>query len=915
MTLSGDERYPPAEFSTYGDFRRAEATFNEIFPEFKQDQCDAASKIVENVLRHCNGKGDFPKIDTIVDFGCGDGALLCEIRRLLLKAKVEMRYVGVDSCRELIETAKARHQPIDFNAVEPGDLLTLGRSMSEPDWSSTAVLCLSHTWFHVLNQERLVHQVNEKRPALLVVDVYETWDRVIGKLQKLYETSSGGAVHRNAISDDVFRLADQCVYSLRTVYQRDNDKNRDEVFRGIYKRDFAPGGTNGWVFYTRQRALTTESLRPTFKDTKATKDNAADILADARTKGTLTGECNYLVLREFSHRSGWGNMHCMVFAALSREAQRRNDAFHAAVRALVHNVFVSKDESRRYWKLRKLVSTFGRGEIAIILPFDPLRAFARMERLWRIKPPSDAATPEERQTIEAAEACERCDIVLELPNHVQRRFPTAYGLYNSLLGQVSSPMAFTLEQAAGYQTDVIDEAFDHLEKCLLEPPSAPDDDGDAVPPQYGGFFVIPFYFGSLPLFALLLETPVQFPVDATDAQVYHAIARNLDRQLHVAIHDKDIQSRVVAPFIAKLLGNTVPSQLQREKELLGTAWEEALMGTGKRWKSWIWALPATPIAELESMRVVYNRLAQQLFDQELKRAQERMPEQIAIWFHSERFFSGKSHDRFENKREVTLEDRRVHLEGLLRDIGLHSPSPSSDVVAYATAAHDALLGSPYFATATAVDNSWRGFLAHELQPLIIAAYQTPGESNEKSLKSAERAFALLKIAFCRAEGNEAPRFRWGFARILLAAVVESMTAVASFNWNEGITNDLLDRCVRLANQQHSVCAFISGVGLDDGVARVFADSFRLLARQGLSRVSHALTSIEYGCRFEAHLYTQRVLQNSGGADFHTLKEHCDPATRKAIEEGVPRQHWLLTIEVIGRALGKFDAKFTVSGLE
>jgi hypothetical protein len=828
-------------FKSYGEFR-GNGIFDWLFPpkEFDENQTEAARQIVTQVLRHCDydGSQKFPPIKTIVDFGCGDGSLLSKIRIALKEAinernkkktpnkedeKWPVRFIGVDQCKGMIKYAnkladnlaeELEEKELQFVLVESGEFLYAKTKILEGlDWSSTALLCLGHTWFHILDQEQLLNQINENRPALLLVDVSQSWDQVVDKLlSKDYSLPEGSVydltVNLNGEPDPlkllpIFRDEEtrvksekiggktkHVVYSLRTQLIEITDETR-QVVRGIYSYD-AGEKSGRWVFATRQVAKLTEQLRPP-NGVKRTHDRgtlslteAGEILRLTAEAGEITGKgegkgkCNYLVLREFEHDSGWGKMNCIAFGALSSMAHSLNEAYFEAVRDLVDYIFVSdsnlleKNQRPAIEGLRKIIEIFGTGLVEVIMPFDPLRDFARMVPLT-----SSQVNSPVRKTLSTT------DLILEQPNRQQNRFPTGYGLYHTMLDLVSSPVAFTLSHVPGYEKALVDLAFEVLERQFLKASKMAADSAkpESVPVNTGNtgnnvsertvssYFMIPFYYGSLPLFTLALEEPNDFPANATNGQVYFSLAQNLDRQLHVIVGEDLIRGRVITPFIKATLeahlkkaGTRTPLYPTTSENVeIQTEMKDAIIkvkkeinipdeinkAMNKGWKSWVTALPSHRLISLDGTAFQNDRL-KVLATDEYDRFGRDAVSQISAWFQVYEYFCAdhNAHDKF------LCNVHRGKLIGLIKaaccsdDGGLLTSSYFKEVATEFSGKNKTIL---IFADRLVTD-----MLQECIEPVVDGRCQNNPNK--------DKSFQIAKRLFCRGLENRG-LFRFSFSRL------------------------------------------------------------------------------------------------------------------------------------------------------
>ena len=731
---------------TYGQFLGSDV-FAKLFPDFDADQERAADRIASKILSYCLPSThdavprEFPEIKTIVDLGCGDGAVLAAIHEKLMKLSganpPKIKCIGIDACGDMIARARARGQSeAIFEWHASSDLTPGGVDVGAIDWSTTALLCLGHTWFHMEHQEQLLAQIKGNRPAVVIVDFHASWDRAIAALM---HAEVGDYSSTPPIDEEVRRLGDK-YYALRTVIAEHADGGRPCVTRGIFCFE-----DNKWIFSTRQLARSAWNLWETIEPSRRNeirKDGfespgaAARALGEARERGEITGQCNYIVARDFVHPSGWGDMRCVAFVALSPTAEKLNDAYAEVVECLVRKVF-GEDSSGKYGALRELVQMFGPGELALILPFDPCRTFAQM-----IPVPTGPVKDDEIWGL-----MKTARLVVERPNTKQRRFPTAFGLYLSMLSQVSSPVGFPLSGVPEYDAAWVDDAFYTIESKALPPAS---EDG------HNSYFIIPYYFGSYPLFALILKEPRSFEMSATSANLYHALVQNLDREMNAVIVPEIIREHLVVPFLRKarleLTKSDMPKVTLAE---VGQMWNAA--AETQPWKSWTRALPSHKLTTLTATTEQYNKVMKAVIKEEVERLSKSPAHQIAYWLKRHAFFdsdAGASVDTHcvycadtHNKRIATMINEGETLDSSTLAKNFDAPQ------------------------------SWTTFLAQRLAALM-AADATEDEKSE--------AFRALRLAFNLGSAGE---FRFRQSRVFLISMLES--GIGEESWYKKL-NELMN---------------------------------------------------------------------------------------------------------------------------
>jgi len=484
-----------------------------------------------------------------------------------------------------------------------------------------------------------------------------------------------------------------------------------------------------------------------------------------------------------------------------RTAAVLNRAYFAAVRNIVTRLFVASESAAEFGVLRSLLALFdepsitwrkdtgfaGSREAMIILPFDPHTNFARIIGLF---PNTKYSTISDH------------DLILEAPTTDQLRFPTAYGLFHTLEGRTSSPQAFPLEWAPNYEHALVDTEFANLEEKLL---GISDAKGKEIGEgKERGYFLIPIYFGSLPLFTLVLRFPSLFPTESTDYQVYYSALRNLHSEVKVALTDWYIQNRVLSPWIASALDAlmelrrlSVPGTddddvrkdvLERllhrlEVQLFGHAKGNAEAASsfsvaglrrsggvlGKDWKSWVLSIPSVPIKRLRSVEAENTRLWE-LWCAEKKRALLDHELRISYWFQEGDFFCDDRHDKWQDGESEGT--HRHCLTAMLRRL---DDGDVEDII-------DAMAGDGYFARSK--EHYLLNWLLSKMR--LILSKPSSGVSDDQK----NEAFKEMKAAFCKTLENTGTGMRFSWRRLGVHIAAAATHAVVPQNEGKDGLNDI-----------------------------------------------------------------------------------------------------------------------------
>ena len=298
----------------YGKFISS-PLFKHLFPKYEIQQAEAAKELVSRVFSQCHGKFDFPRIETLIDLGCGNGAFLTGIKSAIdeynksIKTKQFLvpvkRYLGLDVSKTAIRQARRKsisvRDSVQFSSVQ-GEVSGLVDAFKKHGvrGDSTAMLVLGHTWFHFQNQETLLAELDRLRPALILIDIFHSWDATLSALH-----------HSNYIHEPISNKGG--LFVLRT-----EKHGKNKVWRGVYDVAKTHGGDQ-WRFHSYQTRTSTEWLF-------GTKDELSR-LSTAREAGRLTGgkhchkdiRCDYVRCQKFLYLTGWGFMNCHVLLGIDPE--------------------------------------------------------------------------------------------------------------------------------------------------------------------------------------------------------------------------------------------------------------------------------------------------------------------------------------------------------------------------------------------------------------------------------------------------------------------------------------------------------------------------------------------------------------------------------------------------------------------
>ncbi len=729
------------------DFLYSRRDYSEYLPDFAAKQQASARALVDHLFPKDVNAPYRIAVDRIIDVGCGDGSILGAIVGILQERNQKVPAIlGLDRSEHGIARAQSLAIPTaKFIAVEDeADLRAHLAKELENNSATTAVTVVGHTWFHFLEQDALVEVIGRGRPAVLVVDFHDEWDRDIARLS---QADSRGHV------DTLLSIEAGYVRSLRTEI-------RDEftVRRGLAHVPFN-GAQATWMMETAQANLASSYL--------VGSASQREKLKTARSMGTLLGGCDYFVNSSFQHDSGWGRMTGYMLLRLDKSANAVNDAWADTIRDAIRKLFLTRDPS--YDRIRLLLEFFdekrqqgkreAHREAAVIMPFDPIATFGKMTSL--------TADGNDEEIFQHT-------LMLELPNPAQHRFPTAYGLFHTLLDLVSSPQAFAVDWAPNYQRSPVDVQFEKLETKLL---------GTAQMQKWKNreFSIIPIYFGSVPLFCLVLKFPESFPKDSSSAEVYRSILANLHDQVRVTFDDDFIRNNILSPFINKVMAAEIQKWPEKNLEHLETllfgvvpaggdrgTWRGRAGGaTNKNWKSWVMTIPSQPIRELPGVQAENTRLWN-LWLEEKHRVLMDDERRISHWFEAGRFF--------EQQGEADGHDYwscQVHwsrFTAMFRQVGVPIPNTVRNQPAELQRALRDLEKSNYFSRSRG--SYLMKYLLRQISELAAISDCpftpdcSPPPGQRGTCPRHYRVFLDLKAMFCRSRENKGEHMRFSIRRLL-----------------------------------------------------------------------------------------------------------------------------------------------------
>jgi SAM-dependent methyltransferase len=611
-----------------------------------------------------------------------------EILASLSKRFASVTCIGVDICAKEIELALGHEANCRFVCGKGEDPSVL-RALGDNSWNTTLLLCVGHTVPHFQSLDAFLAILCQFRPAFLFVDFYHGWDSAVEKMRNPKR-------HQNELQEPK-SYANERVYFLTT---KPSPGKKGYVCRGIEVLE--DGKIDSKRFWTEQFLEGSDTIRDRIE------------------------KLDYVPESDVRYPAGYGSMRGFFFSSLSASARQVNDVYFKIVSDRIGELFSIDVIGKRAMDL------FGTRVAAVIEPFDAHHTFARYVSIFQ-----GASAPDDRMYVAK-------------PANIQTRFPTAFGLFMTLLNNVSSGTVIQLSKLKDANKSPIDDVFGQQREDPFFTASAPKGQSSdtslilktcSEAAEKEGFFVVPFYFADLPLFCLVVDFSQRLPISSTDPSVYFSVLRNTAQLIKQELLSS-FEIKILRPFIEQAvfkLTSLHDLSLQAAIERLRAMRSDAC---AKPWKSWLLALASEEIRALEIVKSERRELDKVWASAETWVLRDIFG-RISDWFRSETFFSGEEKKDAHVKFIPTVHNKK--LQELINRAGVTSPGQ--------------LATSSYF-TNSADCNRELQWLAKSIE-----CFWNKYKDDQQADANANQSFRNLKYVFCRNWGGDGSRFRFHLRRI------------------------------------------------------------------------------------------------------------------------------------------------------
>lgn len=557
---------------------------------------------------------------------------------------------------------------------------------------NTLLLLAGHTLTHFQEYEMWFESNTDKDnffpPKYIFFDLYYTWDDVLSGLKdnnemvvewrgtcQFYPPQSGGPVSPE----------EACMFGLGTKVVDGNT-----VDRGIWVKSLSSGCCANCKLLSidsPDQAIG-ENKEWFFVKTRQHMQKSSDIIeVFTQKKNTEQPYFPYIVYESFSYQTGYGPMDGWLMVAPDRESEIANQAFSDAVRSIVLPATLGDDKDEKKWFADEIVDSlnpYGKFLLGVIEPFDSLLNYsfyvpANMKHPYFFKNECGQITVVSkgcknghvRNERNGHNDAHRHRMLISPFNPDHEQYPSADGLYYCLLADPGSGLIVPpvmLPEKESYMVE-IDRELWALEENLIccnqhilsgaksgseldadsccrkntDGENGVKSDSNNTDIEKMSFLCVPFFYGSLPLFYLLLQHIPNINLFTERRELIEEMVRRVLRTIRKRF-DGDQQNlflrELVSNFIAGMKGNVLDEKKikERMKKLFVTA-------RGKRWKNWLDFFPEISISKVSKIKKEDQRI-DALLEEAIETMTRNPREVMSLIFEKHNFFEGKNHDKF-----------------------------------------------------------------------------------------------------------------------------------------------------------------------------------------------------------------------------------------------------------------------------
>ncbi|MDZ7721642.1 MAG: class I SAM-dependent methyltransferase [candidate division KSB1 bacterium] len=416
---------------------------------------------------------------------------------------------------------------------------------------------------------------------------------------------------------------------------------------------------------------------------------------------------------------GYGPMKGFLFCYESDIGRIINDKYYEFIYGQIISKIMEKDYIKALFEVTKMKCE------AVILPFDKRLTFAKY---FSIDASKDDI-PNEQMLVDSI-------------YNTQEKYPTAHGLFMTFLDKVSVSNIIPLTEWKEKLINKVDKCFgDNIEKPFFKKCSKGNKLDKEIP-----FFIIPFYFGQLPLFGLVLQVDNVLNKEFLSEAVFYAFFNDVYNLINIEIGKLFRDNEIVGNFVLSSINALANAEGTKNRDdAISDFKRHFAYAREKPWKSWIITLPTVEIKKVKRINAENDEFIQ-LVESWLERGKMDEYDIVSEFFKRLDFFSGGNHD----------ECCKAHCDILANAGNLES---------------NVLLN-------TIVNTNVFKWLKNKVN-FIINNKNTSLSTN----KECQECFQLLKSVFCKCQENKGNDFRFRLLRLKGVLEIKLMDKQTSIKYD------------------------------------------------------------------------------------------------------------------------------------